>query len=481
MERETARRGAYGSLAGAVAFVAGVVVTWLCFAPGAEDRVIAVEEWTTPVIAAQAGSDEPAYGTLQLMEQTFDGFTLPSEWAIAVWQFHDGHLADVAGEIVIEDGTPLEAGTAETLTMAGSGVGTVTVLAALAIGVAVAVLVHRFQPATRRDAAVLGASVVPGYAALAAGSALAFQWETAGPIGVESALHFGPALGSAVLWTGIVVPLVAGVVAAVAIHRFALHERASLSAIRSATAADGPGLWNRTRLLVGSLAGVGAFLAGLLGTRVLHDAPAETQYTLFRAQPGDGAAAEPVPYRSLDALNSLGQEPGATGSIPVPSRLQVTSWLHQEAHFVSGGGQQTIGQPGAGPEALSLAAEPSTLVQLLPVLAIVAAAYLLSRVFAPSAREDAVVTGLSLVPGYALASVATASYYALEGTVRVQEERTGGTESAVYSVDYAVPAFDALAISGAVYPAVVAGAAGAVLFTLTGSAPTSAPSADADA
>lgn len=190
------------------------------------------------------------------------------------------------------------------------------------------------------------------------------------------------------------------------------------------------------RLRLGAIAGAAAFVVGLVAA------------ILVAGTPADGDAV----FR-FELLGSTGQvtwgDLGSQGTSQ-PTSYQYAGWLYHEAHMATVEGSLRV-QSGFGDSAstaVEFVPDPSTVLYLVPLLAVGAAASWLTGQFEAADATAAAKDGAHVAAGYAPPAVLSVLVLAWEaplggGTLSVGPDLVTGT-----------------LVTGVVYPLVVGGAAG---------------------
>lgn len=224
-----------GGIAGAAAFVVGLVLTTIV-ERGLTDpdtglfRMENVRGSTDPGVTT---SETLTYGNVtEFAEQAPEGVAIaePSNVQLAGWVYHRAHLASVEGSYelwidssIVEEWMVADLGFA----VEPSTLGYLVPL--LVVGAAGYWVSQQFDPADPRTAATYGAYVAAGYAVLAGASLFGLAWETGGTGVLDSdflegqmriALSAEPDRFTAVALTGVAYPVVVGGLGAYLGHEF---------------------------------------------------------------------------------------------------------------------------------------------------------------------------------------------------------------------------------------------------------------------
>lgn len=202
MDLELTERRKRGGMAGAAAFVAGLVLTLVVENGKTSDDTEFLE-------ASFAGESSVV---------TFDDLgeeaTPPSTIEVANWIYHQAHLSDVSVTISGEDGAMTGFGSLDL----ALGPSTITYLIPLLVlGGAGFWLAREFPAESAEEAAKTGAHVMIGYLPLALLTALVFEWSTSDSSGTISVQ---PDLATALLFTGVGFPVVVGAVGGYVQHEY---------------------------------------------------------------------------------------------------------------------------------------------------------------------------------------------------------------------------------------------------------------------
>jgi len=196
-----------GAVAGAVAFVAGVLGTVLLAGP--EDDT---DLWE---FTAMGTTDTVTYGEMGSQGE----LAQPETWKVAGWVFHQAHFASIDTQTDVSTDSAFGGMANYDLAFAMEPSVAVRVLPVVLLVGAGYVLADRASADEQTAAALDGAHVLAGYAPLAVLSAFLFAYEdTHTDSSAEVTLSVQPEVTSALLFTGILVPVVLGAVGGYANH-----------------------------------------------------------------------------------------------------------------------------------------------------------------------------------------------------------------------------------------------------------------------
>lgn len=191
-----------GAIAGAVAFVTGLLTTVLLASPSEGDEFFEG--------SASAGG-QSATQTLPWQ----DGSEYPEAWKVAGWIYHEAHFASIDTAYDVSGGVANQVDTSSSFVMEPSLL--VHALPILALGIAGYYVASQQRVDDIEEAASHGAHVVAGYLPLAALSVFVLSWKTSGSSqGFQGSLSAQPELLTGVLFTGMLFPIALGALGGVA-------------------------------------------------------------------------------------------------------------------------------------------------------------------------------------------------------------------------------------------------------------------------
>lgn len=221
MVNETSEKRKQGAIAGAAAFVAGLVATLVIENGKTGDETELLE------LSAMGESDVVTIGEIA------EDAAPPSSLEIATWLYHEAHMAsiDVSLSLPDEEASAMAELASISLSLAIEPSTLTYLLPILVLGGAGYWLADQFAHDTAEAAAKTGAHVALGYGALAVLTAFLFEWSATNE---GETISVAPDLASALLLTGVVYPVVVG-----AAGGYLQHERSDDAT--EAAAAEGTG------------------------------------------------------------------------------------------------------------------------------------------------------------------------------------------------------------------------------------------------
>lgn len=188
-----------GAIAGLASFVVGFAATVFLATPEEGDDLFDM----TVSVMGQSQSDTLPY------EHTAE---MPAGWKVAGWIFHDAHFASIDANVDFS-GSGMADAADISLSFAAEASGLVQILPFVLLAGAGFFVASRTDAADVVDAATNGAHVVVGYLPLAIASVFLLSWETSeSSANMQGEMTAQPELLSAVLFTGILIPVVLGAI-----------------------------------------------------------------------------------------------------------------------------------------------------------------------------------------------------------------------------------------------------------------------------
>lgn len=190
-----------GAVAGAAAFVVGIVATLVL------DTNVGEETPVFNVTVTSDGEQLQQY-TAAFGELGSETTQAPSSFDMATWIYHKAHFGSVGGEVSNVDLGLFGRGSISVEFLPSPGIS--LLLPVVVLAGAGYLLAQRNPAATPKEAARIGASVVAGYGPVAVLSAFLVTW-TVPDIGTEAAtLTVRPSLVTAILLAGVAYPVIFG-------------------------------------------------------------------------------------------------------------------------------------------------------------------------------------------------------------------------------------------------------------------------------
>lgn len=228
MDDERRERLRSGGIAGAVAFVVGLVLASVLESglTASDYELFRAETVQGTDTGLAGGSGETmTYGDLAEVSSQLpagSNFGQPSSFQIAGWLYHKAHFASVEGAMQLDlSGQSVEA----TLAFVGEPSTLLYLLPVVLVGAAGYWVGDQFDADDAREAARDGAHVAAGYGGAALVSVFLLEWSASAEISqafVQGtiAMSAGPTLVTAVLFTGILYPAVVGAAGGYVGHEF---------------------------------------------------------------------------------------------------------------------------------------------------------------------------------------------------------------------------------------------------------------------
>lgn len=199
-----------GAVAGVASFVVGLLGAIVLASPGDSDDIFDV----TVSAMGMSESSTVTYGELG-----GEGASKPETWKVAGWVYHKAHFAsidvgfsglgDLGGDVSVSASFVMDVPIL------------VRLLPILLLGIAGFVLAERASVEDIQESAITGAHVVVGYLPLALLSTFLLTWEdTSTSGGMEATVTAEPSLVTALVFTGILFPVILGAVGGAVNHEF---------------------------------------------------------------------------------------------------------------------------------------------------------------------------------------------------------------------------------------------------------------------